>query len=80
MNYKLSCATSNDKHTTFHVFDRGTIGALSSTPAHCGTLTIQTDDLVFFLQNCWKGDIGLLPLDKIDAQLANEVRREVIAG
>lgn len=66
MNYKLDCIGHNSKHTTFRVFDRGTVDASGTTPANCGTLTIQTEDLVFFLQNAWRGDIfwnGLLSPD-----------------
>ena len=76
MNYRLDCIAYNSKHTVFRVFDRGTVGTQSKEPtkANCGTLTIQTDDLVWFLQHAWKGDIwwnGLLPPNALDGQITN---------
>jgi len=76
VNYRLDCIDYNSKHTVFRVFDRGTVGTQSKEPtkANCGTLTIQTDDLVWFLQHAWKGDIwwnGLLPPNALDGQIAN---------
>lgn len=56
MNYKLSCIESNDRHTTFYMFDRGERVTTNPTPANCGKIIILTDDLTHFLQ-CWKGDI-----------------------
>jgi hypothetical protein len=79
MNYKLSCTSSNAKHTTFQLFDRGTVVALSETPANCGTITVQTEDLLHFLGSCWKGDIfwnGLQPGGSLDRQIDAMAKRD----
>jgi len=68
-NFKLVCQATNAQHTTFALFDRG----LGGTRANCGTITISTSDLVYFLRYNWNGDIdwnGLLPLDEIEKQIA----------
>lgn len=61
MKYKLVCMSSNSRHTRFALFDRGS-GAPHSpsetrTRADCGTITLDTDDLVHFLQHDWQGDV-----------------------
>ena len=73
MHYKLSCISSNARHTVFNLFDRGKVGVENGAPAYCGAITIQTDDLVHFLQKCWKGDIfwnGRCPDAELTKQLA----------
>ena len=80
MNYKLSCISSNPRHTVFNLFDRGEVGSSSATPACCGTVTILTSDLVYFLQRCWKGDIfwnGLCPDEELAKQLGPGTARHI---
>ena len=76
MNYKLSCTKTNERHTTFTIFDR------ERTPVNCGTITVLTDDLTFFLQRCWKGDIfwnDLLSPDMAEKLIAKiEERTHVV--
>lgn len=47
--FRLDCLSSNPRHTIFRVFD-GEAG-------NCGTLTLLTEDVPFFIQNIWQGDV-----------------------
>lgn len=49
MNFKLKCLGINESHTAFTVFD--------SRKANCGIVTVNTCDLVSFLQENWGGGI-----------------------
>ena len=56
MKYKIDCKCWNGRHVTFNVFD--------GKGANCGTLIIETEDVMNFVRNCWRGDIfwnGLIP-------------------
>ena len=73
MNYKLSCVKINEQHAEFDLFDRGAHG----TPANCGRLVLPTEDLLFFLQRCWRGDIfwnGLLT-PELDARITKTAEK-----
>ncbi len=50
MKFKLSCISSNSRHTVFTVFD--------SRGANCGQLTVLTDDVILFVSRNWAGDVS----------------------
>jgi hypothetical protein len=69
--YKISCIASSKERTTFLVWGRAPRG----NAANCGMLSIPTDDLLYFLQEDWKGGIdwnGLLPTEQLDDQIARK--------
>jgi len=77
MNYKLVCTESNERHTRFSLFDRGTPGATCDQPtrANCGMIAVDTRDLLYFLKYNWNGDIdwrGRCPDAEIDLQIAKK--------
>lgn len=47
--YKLDCIEWNVKHVKFRVFD--------PAGANCGFLTIESSDVINFVQNSWNGDV-----------------------
>ena len=86
-NYRLSCESSNSRHTVFTVFDRGET-SVDGTPVNCGRITILTSDLVYFLQRMWRGDVfwnGKCPDTALEQQLAATptsyaFQRQIIPG
>lgn len=54
--FKLSCISTNVKHTRFDLFD--------SEGANCGQITILTIDIVYFIGRAWNDSIewnGIIP-------------------
>ena len=63
--YKLDCQEWNDRHVKFVVFD--------PKGANCGMLTVETQDVINFVQHSWGGDIfwnGKMPEDIVLATAA----------
>lgn len=74
-NYKLVCMSSNEKHTTFSLFDRGSLNVPDSTRANCGRIVLDTCDLLYFLKYNWNGDVDWAehcPDAALKAEIAHE--------